>query len=113
MEGGNYTRDEIVQTVDRGIICETYAGGQVALGGGDFAFNIKNGWLVEKGRITAPIKDLRISGTGPEALLNIAMVGNDTRMDAGGWTCGKNGQEVPVSHGSPTMLVSGLTVNAA
>jgi TldD protein len=110
MEDGPHTKDEIVAAIDHGIICETYTNGQVQIGAGDYTFYVKNGWLVEKGKITAPIKDVNIIGNGPESLKRIAMVANDARLDTGGWTCGKNGQSVPVSQGIPTVLVSKMTV---
>jgi TldD protein len=110
MEDGPHTKNEIVAAVDRGIICETYTDGQVQLGAGDFTFSVKNGWLVEGGKITAPIKDVNIIGNGPETLQRIMMVANDGKFDTGGWTCGKNGQNVPVSQGIPTVLVSQMTV---
>lgn len=110
MEDGPHTRDEIIAAVDHGIICETYTNGQVQIGAGDYTFYVKNGWLVEGGKITAPIKDVNIIGNGPESLRRITMVANDARLDTGGWTCGKNGQRVPVSQGIPTVLVSKMTV---
>jgi len=110
MEDGPHTREEIIEAVDRGIICETYTNGQVQIGAGDYTFYVKNGWLVEGGRVTAPIKDVNIIGNGPESLKRITMVANDARLDTGGWTCGKNGQSVPVSQGIPTVLVSNMTV---
>jgi TldD protein len=110
MEDGPHTKDEIVAAVDHGIIAETYTNGQVQIGAGDYTFYVKNGWLVEKGRITAPIRDVNIIGNGPESLKRITMVANDARLDTGGWTCGKNGQRVPVSQGIPTVLVSNMTV---
>ncbi|HEX5788124.1 MAG TPA: metallopeptidase TldD-related protein [Woeseiaceae bacterium] len=110
MEDGPHTKDEIVAAVERGIICETYTNGQVQIGAGDYTFYVKNGWLVEGGRITAPIKDVNIIGNGPDSLKNITMVANDARLDTGGWTCGKNGQSVPVSQGIPTVLVAKMTV---
>ena len=111
MQNGPHTRDEIIAAVDLGIVCETYTDGQVDLGGGDFTFQVKNGWLVEKGKVSAPIKDVQISGNGPDLLARISMVGNDARLDAGGWSCGKKGQVVPVSQGMPTVLVSELLVS--
>ena len=57
-----------------------------------------------------PIRDFKLSGNGPELLRRITMVANDGAMDAAGWTCGKNGQTVPVSHGMPTVLVDRLGV---
>ncbi|MCH7821373.1 MAG: TldD/PmbA family protein [Proteobacteria bacterium] len=110
MEDGPHTREEIIEAVDHGIIAETYTNGQVQIGAGDYTFYVKNGWLVEGGKITAPIKDVNIIGNGPETLKRITMVANDARLDTGGWTCGKNGQRVPVSQGIPTVLVSSITV---
>ena len=110
MEAGPHTKDEIIASVDSGIIAETYTNGQVQIGAGDYTFYVKNGWMVEKGKITAPIKDVNIIGNGPESLKRITMVADDARLDTGGWTCGKNGQQVPVSQGIPTVLVSNMTV---
>lgn len=110
MENGPHTRDEIIAAVKKGIIAETFTNGQVQIGAGDFTFYIKNGWLIEDGKITAPIKDINIIGNGPEALRNVTMVANDCKLDFGGWTCGKDGQSVPVSQGLPTTLVSKMTV---
>jgi TldD protein len=110
MEDGPHTREEIIEAVDHGIICETYTNGQVQIGAGDFTFYVKNGWLVEGGKVTAAIKDVKITGNGPELLKRITMVADDARLDTGGWTCGKNGQSVPVSQGIPTVLVSSMLV---
>ena len=110
MEPGPHEREEIIRSVERGILAETFTNGQVEIGAGDYTFYIKNGWLIEDGRLTAPIKDVNIIGTGPETLQRISMVANDAVLDHGGWTCGKRGQSVPVSLGIPTVLVSQLTV---
>lgn len=110
MENGPNTRDEMVASMEKGIIAETYTNGQVQIGAGDFTFYIKNGWMVENGKVTAPIKDCNIIGNGPEVLKRISMVANDGKLDTGGWTCGKNGQSVPVSQGMPSVLVSSMTV---
>jgi len=110
MENGPHTRDEIIASVEKGIIAETFTNGQVQIGAGDFTFYVKNGWLVENGKVTAPIKDVNIIGNGPEALKRVTMAANDAKLDTGGWTCGKNGQGVPVSQGLPTVLVSSMTV---
>ena len=74
-----------IEAVDHGIICETYTNGQVQIVAGDYTFYVKNGWLVEKGKLVAPLKDMTLVGNGPEMLSQISMVGNDRRMDAGGW----------------------------
>jgi TldD protein len=110
MLDGPHTRDEIVAAVGRGIVAETFTNGQVQIGAGDFTFYVKNGYLIENGRITAPIKDVNIIGNGPEALKNVTMAAADARLDESSWTCGKNGQGVPVSLGIPTVLVKSLTV---
>jgi TldD protein len=110
MESGPSTPEEIIASVKMGIIAETFTNGQVQIGAGDFTFYIKNGWLIEDGKVTAPIKDVNIIGNGPEALKNVTMVANDYKLDTGGWTCGKDGQSVPVSQGMPTVLVSKMTV---
>jgi TldD protein len=111
MMNGPHSREEVIAAVKgTGIIAETFTNGQVQIGAGDYTFYIKNGWLVENGRITAPIKDVNIIGNGPESLRRIEMAANDSKLDTGGWTCGKDGQGVPVSQGLPTVLVSKMTV---
>jgi len=110
LENGPHTRDEIIATIDRGVICDSFHAGSVQPGPGEFRFSVKNGWIVEKGRIVAPTKDFEIVGNGPDLLANITMVADDFRMDAAGWRCSKGGQTVPGSHGMPTVLVSSLVV---
>ncbi len=110
MENGPHQRDEIIASVRDGILAETFTNGQVQIGAGDFTFYIKNGWRIEGGKLTHPIQDVNIIGNGPAALRAVTMAANDTRLDTGGWTCGKDGQSVPVSQGLPTVLVSKLTV---
>ena len=70
----------------------------------------KDGYLIEDGKLTQPIKDINIIGNGPKALADITMVGNNYKMDNGTWTCGKDGQSCPVTCGMPSALVSKLTV---
>lgn len=110
MEPGPHDPDEIIASVDKGIYCVSFSNGAVHIGGGDFSFYMKTGFLIENGKLGAPIKDVNIIGNGPEALARIDMVGNDLVVDEGGWTCGKDGQSVPVSQGMPTVRVSSLVV---
>ncbi|MEN8194460.1 MAG: TldD/PmbA family protein [Bacteroidota bacterium] len=110
MENGPHEREEIVKSVKKGILAETFTNGQVFIGAGDFTFYVKSGYLVDDGKITKPIKDINIIGNGPEVLSRVDMVANDFKMAEGGWTCGKNGQRVPVSMGLPTVRVSSITV---
>lgn len=113
MENGPHEKDEIVAAVDRGVMVNTITDGQVQIGAGDYRFIAKNGWLVENGKITTPIRDFILSGNGPETLQRISMVANDFQFDSGGWTCGKNGQSVPVSQGMPSVLVSKMNISNA
>ena len=110
MLDGPHSRDEIIASVKKGVICETFTNGQVNIGAGDFTFYVKNGQLIEDGKITAPIKDFNIIGNGPDVLSKITHAANDSTLDSYAWTCGKNGQSVPVGLGMPTCLVSSITV---
>lgn len=110
MEGGPHTPEEIIASVKKGIYCENFSNGEVAIGAGDFTFYVKTGYMIENGQLTKPIKDVNIIGNGPEVLKNIVMVGNDPKIDDSGWSCGKDGQSVPVSQGLPTVKVSAITV---
>ncbi len=109
MESGNAEPEGIIASVKKGIYVDEFSNGQVKIGEGDFTFFVKNGFLIENGRLTAPVKDINIIGNGPEALADITAVGNDLKIDNGTWTCGKE-QSVPVSCGMPTVLVNRLTV---
>ncbi|NUP06700.1 MAG: TldD/PmbA family protein [Polyangiaceae bacterium] len=107
---GPHKRDEIIASVKKGIYCSGFSNGQVQIGAGDFTFYVKNGYLIEDGKLTQPIKDVNIIGNGPKVLERIDMVADDLTIDEGGWTCGKDGQSVPVSQGMPTVRVSAITV---
>jgi len=107
---GPHGTQEIVQSVKKGIYCTNFTNGQVQIGAGDFTFYVKNGYMIEDGKITRPIKDVNIIGNGPKVLELVDMVSDDLAIDEGGWTCGKNGQSVPVSQGLPTVRVSSITV---
>ena len=109
MESGSADKDDIIASVKKGIYVDQFSNGQVQIGEGDFTFFVKSGFLIENGRLTAPVKDINIIGNGPQALADIVAVGNDLKVDQGAWTCGK-GQSCPVSCGIPTVLISNLTV---
>lgn len=110
MEAGNVTEEEMISTVKNGIYASNFTNGQVQIGAGDFTFFVKDGYLIENGKLTQPVKDINIIGNGPKALADIIMVGNNYKMDNGTWTCGKDGQSCPVTCGMPSALVSKLTV---
>jgi TldD protein len=113
METGPHTKDDIISTVDYGVYVDNFSNGEVKIGAGDFTFFVKSGYLIEKGKLTQPIKDINIIGNGPQALADITMVANDYLIDNGTWTCGKDGQSVPVTCGLPTVLVKKLTVGGS
>ncbi len=113
MEPGPHTPEDIISSVDYGVYVDNFTNGQVDIGGGDFTFFVKSGYLIEKGKLTRPIKDINIIGNGPQALADITMAASDYKIDNGTWTCGKAGQSVPVSMGLPTVLVKKLTVGGA
>lgn len=110
MEAGNVTEEEMISTVKKGIYAANFTNGQVQIGAGDFTFFVKDGYLIEDGKLTQPVKDINIIGNGPKALADMTMVGNNYAMDNGTWTCGKDGQSCPVTCGMPSALVSKLTV---
>ena len=109
MESGDAAPADIVASVPQGIYVDEFSNGQVKIGEGDFTFFFYIGFLIENGRLTAPVKDINIIGNGPEALRDVLAVGNDLAIDPGTWTCGKE-QSVPVSCGIPTVLIKNLTV---
>ena len=109
MESGNADPEGIIASVKNGVYVNEFSNGQVKIGEGDFTFFVKSGFLIEDGRLTAPVKDINIIGNGPQALSDIVAVGNDLKIDNGTWTCGKE-QSVPVSCGMPTVLISNLIV---
>ncbi|MEI9885179.1 MAG: metalloprotease TldD [Rhizomicrobium sp.] len=110
MLGGKDDPGEILASVKKGIYARNFGGGQVDITSGKFVFSCTEAYLVENGRIGAPIKGATLIGSGPEALTRVKMVGNDMKLDTGVGTCGKNGQSVPVGVGQPTLLLDGLTV---
>lgn len=107
---GTMTPDEIIAGTKFGVYCKTFTGGQVNISNGDFVFQVIEAYLVEDGKMTAPLKDVVIIGNGPDALSKVTMVGNDLRQSDGRWTCGKEDQRVPVGVGIPTVRVDGIVV---
>ena len=107
---GDASEDDIIRHVKRGIYAQSFTNGQVQIGAGDFTFFMKTGYLIEDGHLTRPLRDLNITGNGPQALRDISMVGNNLTIDHSASMCGKEGQRVPVSQGLPTVLIDKLTV---
>jgi TldD protein len=106
---GPHDPAEIIASVDRGLYAVNFGGGQVDITSGKFVFSASEAYLIEKGRITRPVKGATLIGDGPTALGRIRMVANDLALDPGIGTCGKEGQSVPVGVGQPTLQVDALT----
>lgn len=110
MQPGPYEPGEIISSVKNGLYAVGFNGGQVDITSGKFVFCLSEGYLIENGRLGAPVKDVTLIGNGPDILKRVSMVGSDAKLDDGVGTCGKNGQWVPVGVGLPTTLVDAITV---
>ncbi len=110
LTAGPHSPDEIVRSVKRGIYAKRFGGGQVDISNGDFVFSLTESYLVEDGKLTAPLKGVNLIGNGPDVLRKVVMLGNDVEISDGIWTCGKDGQSVPVGVGCPTIKISAITV---
>jgi TldD protein len=110
LRNGETPPEEIVRAVKHGIYCVSFAGGQVDIANGDFVFSTMEAYLIEDGKVTAPLRDTNLIGNGPDSMTRVTMVGNDLAIDETGGFCGKDGQWVPVNDGVPTILIDGITV---
>lgn len=110
MLAGNHDPEEIIASVDKGLYAPNFGGGQVDITSGKFVFSANEAYLIEKGKLTLPVKGAMLIGDGPDVLGKISMVGSDLELDSGVGTCGKEGQSVPVGVGQPTLKIDQLTV---
>jgi TldD protein len=110
MRPGKTPPEEILASVEKGIYAVNFGGGQVDITSGKFVFSASEAYLIENGKLGAPIKGATLIGNGPDVLTRVSMVGNDLKLDDGVGTCGKEGQSVPVGVGQPTLRIDGLTV---
>lgn len=110
MLGGESTPEEIVRSVRRGLYAVQFGGGQVDITNGKFVFSASEAYLIEDGKITAPVKGATLIGNGPNSLTKVTAVANDLALDEGVGTCGKDGQSVPVGVGMPTIKIAEMTV---
>lgn len=114
MENGDYTPEEILASVDKGIYAVNFGGGQVDITSGKFVFSASEAWWIENGKLQYPVKGATITGNGPEVLKYVSMIGNDSTLDTGVGVCGKEGQSVPVGVGQPTLRIDeGLIVGGS
>jgi len=107
---GQSTPEEIIRSVKKGLYAVSFGGGQVDITNGKFVFSASEAYLIEEGRITAPVRGATLIGNGPDVLTRVSMVGNDLALDEGLGTCGKDGQSVPVGVGLPTLKIDAITV---
>ncbi|MGJ8691074.1 MAG: metalloprotease TldD [Thalassotalea sp.] len=110
MLAGEHKPEDIIKSVKKGIYAPNFAGGQVDITSGKFVFTTAEAYLIEDGEITSPVKGATLIGSGPEAMKNVSMVGNDLKLDAGVGVCGKDGQSIPVGVGQPTLKVDEMTI---
>ena len=110
MLAGDREHEEIIASVDKGIYAVNFGGGQVDITSGKFVFSCTEAYMIEKGKVGAPVKGATLIGNGPDVLTRVTMIGNNMEMDPGIGTCGKEGQGVPVGVGQPTIRIDGLTV---
>jgi TldD protein len=110
MLAGEQEPEEIIASVSKGLYAVNFGGGQVDITSGRFVFSASEAYLIENGKVSAPVKGATLIGNGPEAMTRISMVGNDLKLDAGVGVCGKEGQSVPVGVGQPTLKLDELTV---
>ena len=107
---GESDPEDIIRSVKKGVYAKKYGGGQVDIGNGDFVFSLTEGYLIEDGKLTAPLKGVNLIGNGPDVMRKVVMLGHDLEVSDGIWTCGKDGQSVPVGVGCPTVKISAMTV---
>ena len=110
MLAGDKSVEEILKSVKKGIYAVNFGGGQVDITSGKFVFSMSEAYMIENGKVTYPVKGATLIGSGPEAMQQVSLIGNDLRLDPGVGTCGKDGQSVPVGVGQPTLRIDGLTV---
>jgi TldD protein len=110
MLAGEDAPEDIIRSVKRGLYAVNFGGGSVDITSGKFVFSASEAYLIEDGKVTAPVRDATLIGNGPEALKYVSMVGNDLELDEGVGTCGKDGQSVPVGVGMPTIKLDRMTV---
>ena len=109
IDAGPHDPEEIVRSVEKGLFVKSLGGGQVEIARGDFVFSVTEGYLIENGTLTAPVRGATLIGNGPKVLSEIDMIGNDLALDPGFGTCGK-GQRARCGVGQPTIRIPKMTV---
>jgi len=110
MLAGDSEPNEMIESVEKGIYAVNFGGGQVDITSGRFVFSLSEAYMIENGKLGAPLKGATLIGSGPEVMQKVSMVGNDLALDNGVGVCGKEGQSVPVGVGQPTLKIDEITV---
>lgn len=110
MLAGAHDPEEMIRSVKKGLYAVNFGGGQVDITSGKYVFSATEAYLIEDGKVTAPVKGATLIGNGPETMHKVSMIGHDLALDEGVGVCGKDGQSVPVGVGQPSLLIDGLTV---
>lgn len=110
MLAGAHDPEEMIRSVKKGLYAVNFGGGQVDITSGKYVFSATEAYLIEDGKITAPVKGATLIGNGPETMQKVSMIGHDLALDEGVGVCGKDGQSVAVGVGQPSLLIDGLTV---
>ncbi|MGY0558206.1 MULTISPECIES: metalloprotease TldD [unclassified Lysobacter] len=110
MLAGTHDPEEMIRSVKRGLYAVNFGGGQVDITSGKYVFSATEAYLIEDGKVTAPVKGATLIGNGPETMQKVRMIGHDLALDEGVGVCGKDGQSVPVGVGQPSLLIDGITV---
>ena len=110
MLAGTHEPEEMIRSVKKGLYAVNFGGGQVDITSGKYVFSATEAYLIEDGKVTAPVKGATLIGNGPETMQRVRMIGNDLALDEGVGVCGKDGQSVPVGVGQPSLLIDEITV---
>ena len=110
MLAGKHDPEEMIRSVKKGLYAVNFGGGQVDITSGKYVFSATEAYLIEDGKVTAPVKGATLIGNGPETMQKVRMIGHDLALDEGVGVCGKDGQSVPVGVGQPSLLIDGITV---
>jgi TldD protein len=110
MRAGTHDPEEMIRSVKRGLYAVNFGGGQVDITSGKYVFSATEAYLIEDGKVTAPVKGATLIGNGPETMQRVRMIGHDLALDEGVGVCGKDGQSVPVGVGQPSLLIDQITV---
>ena len=113
MTAGDHDPQEMIKSVKNGIWAVDFGGGQVDITNGQFVFQCTEAYMIEDGKVGAPVKNATLIGHGPTVLQQVSMIGNDFALDDGVGTCGKAGQSIPVGVGQPSLKIDAITVGGA